>query len=118
MTDLGRQIAQTVVEAAEELVRAGAFDDSITDVVVTTIRSAPDEGLTETGFILKMTVEVMAKSVPSLKFASAKKIAIRGYRDFLRENSVKFGDPGWDWSGAGAREIAHEYEIAYWEIAA
>lgn len=42
-------------------------------------------------------------------------VAIRVYRDFLRVESASFGDERFDWSKDGARTLAHECEIYYWE---
>lgn len=44
--------------------------------------------------------------------------AARAYRDFLREERIRFGDPAYDWTAAGARDLIQAVEIDYWETAA
>jgi hypothetical protein len=35
--------------------------------------------------------------------------------DFLKEEKIQFGAPGYDWTPQAARELAHELEIRHWE---
>jgi hypothetical protein len=111
-------LSKAVEEAAADLVRSGALDDAIFGIVEDRVRSGPDDGLTETGFVLKMTVAMIDASNPRLSFRKARKLAGRAYAEFLRDNKLTFGADGWDWSGVGARIVAGEYEIDHWERAA
>lgn len=117
MGELGEQIEKIVIDHAAELIRRGAFDDAITDVIVDAVRKGPDNGLTRTGFILKMAVEMIDYSTPPLSFQQAKARAVQAYHEHKRDCRIFFGEPGWDWSGVGARIVAHEYEIDLWERA-
>jgi hypothetical protein len=109
-------ILEYAVEAiAADMIKRGVFDDQIAAVIVDTIRSGKDDGLTRIGFILKMAVEIMDRSRPRLSFDAAKKEAGAAFADFLRDSRIKFDDVGYDWSGRGAREVAHTYVIEYFE---
>jgi hypothetical protein len=105
---------RTIVDEAADLIRSGAFDDAISGIIVDGIRSGSDDGLTEIGFVLKMAVELIDRSSPHMSFDDAKRLAGYTYQLFRKENRVKFGDADWDWSGRGAREVIHGYEIDYW----
>jgi len=106
------------VNAVAKLIRRGAFNDQICAIIADTSRNGPDDGLTRIGFVSKMTVHIMDSSRPPISLMAAKSLAWQAYDEFRRDNNVKFGDAGWDWSGRGAREIAQEYVINYFEEAA
>lgn len=115
---IGRKIGEQVAEEAMQAVKNGKFDSAIEDVIVRTTRDGPDEGLSRIGFILKITVELIDRSVPPLPYKRARDMAEEVYQQFRRDNDgVKFGDPDWDWSGSAARTLAEEYEIDHWEPA-
>lgn len=115
MTALSDRIARHAVASTVEAMKAGAFDADIQRVIVQSIREGEDEHLTRLGFILKMAIELMDRARPSVGFQEAQRLANDAYHEFRRDNRVKFGDTGWDWSGRGARTLAFEYVISYWE---
>jgi len=108
-------VAKAVEQAAADLVRSGAFDEAIFKIVADTVRRGRDAGLSETGFVMKMAVEIMDLSRPTIPFRAARRMAGAAYSEFLRENKIQFGEPGWDWSGASARLVVHEYETDHWD---
>lgn len=113
---ISRFIGEDAVNAAANAITAGRFDRQIEAVIVETVRNGRDSGLSRTGFILKIAVELIDKSIPPMSYHHACKMAREVYAEFRRGNDmVKFGDPGWDWSGDGARTLAREYEIDLWE---
>lgn len=111
-----REAEKSAVDIACDAVVTGAFDEAIAGLIVNTVRDARDNDLTHMGFLLKIAVELIDRSTPQLSFSVAREIAQEVWVQFRRDNEmVKFGDPGWDWSGAGARILAQEYEIDFWE---
>lgn len=115
MTGLLDQIRRDVTAVTEKDIVEGAYDDVIANGILDIVRGLPDDGITATGFVLKMTAELVSSSQPQLKFRDAISQARIGFREFLRDSRTRFGADGWDWSGRGARDIAREYIIAYWE---
>lgn len=112
---IGRSAGATVVKVAAEAIEQGVFDDAIQGIIVDTLRQR-DTGLSRVGFIMKIAVELVDRSTPPLPFVQARDIAYEVYAQFRHDNEmVKFGHPDWDWSGAGARTLAQEYEIDHWE---
>lgn len=109
-----------VLEAAEKAIKAGRFDKDIARVICDAVREGPkaNQEYTEVGFLLRMAVEVIDRSSTEIAFSKAKAIASQAYHEFKHDNSVKFGDSGWDWSESAAVEIIELYEIDYWEAAA
>lgn len=113
---IGRQAAKGAIRAVENAFENGAFDNAIGKIIADTVRDCGDDGLTHNGFLLKMTVELIDRSVPPLTFRAAREMADNIYTQFRKDNGgVRFGDPDWDWSGSAARTLADEYEIQYWE---
>lgn len=49
--------------------------------------------------------------------AKAERAAVETLRQFLTDSGIKFGDPAYDWTRAGAIDLIHEYELHYWEPA-
>lgn len=106
---------ESVVDMASEALRSGAFNDALEAEIVKFVCEGSDQGLTEVGFILKMAVHLMSRSNGSVGFDLAKRLASSAYREFLKSEKIIFGDPGYDWSGSSAREIADEFEADHWE---
>lgn len=52
---------------------------------------------------------------PSMDGKLAFDVAMRAYRDFLKEEKIEFGHPDYDWSAAGARDLIEAMEIDHWE---
>lgn len=117
MSLFDRWIGGVATRAAENAIKAGTFDSQIEGILVEQVRKGYGEiPLTRVGFILTMAVEMIDRSSPRLEFKVAKEMAYQAYEDFRKDNlGVKFNDPQWDWSAAGARALAHEYAIQYWE---
>ena len=55
---------------------------------------------------------------PTLPDKRTFEMAMGVWREFVRDEKVKFGDPRYDWTSAGARDLAQAYEIDHWERAA
>jgi hypothetical protein len=115
MTRLVEHIRGVALQAAEDAIKSGAFDDAITAVIIDQVRAGRDDGLTRTGFILKMAVEMIDRSTPKIGLRHAQCLAVQVHRAYCRDNKIEFGKPGWGWGGSDARAIAHEYEIDFWE---
>lgn len=112
---LSNWIGRKAVEHTVNAMKGGEFDYAIERVVIQSIRTGPDDGLSRLGYILKMAIELMDRSCPPISFQQAQRLANDAYHQFRRDNNVRFGDAGWDWTGRGARIVAQEYVIAYWE---
>lgn len=113
---MGEAIGQSAANKVIAEFDRGGFDHLIEAAIVRSTTNLPDEGLTRFGFVMKIAVELIEKSSPQIPFQRAKDMAWEVYDQFRRDNEmVKFGHPEWDWSGAAARELAHEYEIRHWE---
>ena len=115
MTGLLDQIRLDVTAATEKDITDGFYDDAIGNGILDIVRGLPDDGINATGFVAKMAAELVSSSQPQLKLREAISQARIGFREFLRDSRTRFGAAGWDWSGRGARDIAREYIIAYWE---
>lgn len=117
MSWFDKWIGRVAISAAEDAIKSGVFDSQIERVIIDQVREGHgDRPLTRVGFILTMTVEMIDRSSPPLTFKAAKALAYQAYEEFCANNGgVKFGDPGWDWSAAGAKTMAEEYSIQYWE---
>lgn len=112
-----QDVESIALSTASDAVRSGAFDPYFEAIIIDRTRSGPDIGLTRVGFIMKMAVEIIDHSRPPISFHRAKGMASAALASFEKDNDgVKFGDPDWDWSGAAARELIHEYEIDHWEL--
>lgn len=109
-------IAREATRAVAEGISSGRYDHEITGAIVRAIRSAPDSGLNRLGFVSKMAVHLMDRcDRPKISFSCAKAGASNALRDFLAGEKIAFGEPGYDWSGAGARLLAQELVIEHWE---
>lgn len=56
---------------------------------------------------------IEAGMAPKKAWALARKVCV----EFVREEKIAFGDPGWDWSPTGGRTVVEECEIAHWDAA-
>ena len=116
MSDELRGLMEKVaMDAAVKMITDGDLDDAIEEIVIKQIRDGKGNGLTEVGFVLNMAVYILDSGCPS--FLAAKRRAGLAYKEFKRDNGVKFGDHGWDWTAAGAIDVAQGYEADYYEVA-
>lgn len=68
-------------------------------------------------FVKAMQAKMMTVD-PAMDGKLAYDVAVSTLRDFLRDEKIKFGDPDYDWSDAGARDLIQAMEIDHWESAA
>jgi hypothetical protein len=117
------EIETMVTRSVDDYLASDKFADAlrpaIERVVISIIRNSPDVGLTRVGFIMKIAV-TLYDAARTMPWSWAVKQASDVYQEFRRDNQrdgkmPRFGDPDWDWSGAGARTLAHEYAIDYWD---
>lgn len=64
---------------------------------------------------VKRIQNCLLKADPSLTGKRSFDMALGVYRQHLRDENIKYGDPRFDWSADGARDLAQAYEIDYWE---
>jgi hypothetical protein len=66
-------------------------------------------GLTRAQFIVKMIL-AYGRRYPGIKAAQAMPMAARTYGEFIESEKIEFGDPRYDWTGAGAHTLVSEME--------
>lgn len=110
-----KTIDEVVEEAVTDYIKSDQFALVLQNVVIEIIEESSDDNLSSIGFSLKMAVELYRKA-GNISWDRAKAMSLDIYRQFKKDNDIKkFGEEGWDWSGAGARTLAYEYEISYWD---
>jgi hypothetical protein len=110
-----KTIDDFVEEAVTDCLKSDEFGSMLEKVVIEIIEEGRDDGLSSVGFGLKIAVELYRKA-GNISWSEAKRMSVDIYRQFKKDSGIKkFGEPGWDWSGAGARTLAYEYEISYWD---
>lgn len=66
-------------------------------------------------FIIEIAMELYTVAQASMLWEEALSQALDIYDDFLNDGNMEFGDKEYDWSPAGAKELAWEYSISYWD---
>lgn len=116
---IGRGIAEGLAQGLEEAAQpGGAFDKAIDKAM----REVADErrelagNLRPSPFVWQMAFEFM-RTDRSMTFAEAQDLAVDTLKDFLRDEKIKFGNPGYGWDQSCAITLARECQTDYWERA-
>lgn len=78
------------------------------------IRKTDGPNLTEIGFTLQFAV-CLYDAAGDMPWLQAKERASLALKEFYKSENILFGDPEYDWSSSGARQLAHDLEISYWD---
>lgn len=111
-----RDAERIAEKAAKDFLSSDRMLDLIDTAILKAIRETPnDRRLTFVGFINKMAITIYDAAGQQITYDEAKRWSMGVWMDFKRDNGVLFGADGWDWDGAAARLLAHEYSIQYWD---
>lgn len=66
-------------------------------------------------FVLEIATELYTVAQASMLWSDALSQGLEICNDFLNGEKIEFGDKGYDWSPSGAKELAWEYSIHYWD---
>jgi len=103
-------------KAVDDYFASEAFSNLLHESILGAIRRGPnDKPLTFVGFICKMAITMFDAAGGTLSWDDAKEMAMDVWRDFQKDEKIKFGQDGYDWDGAAASVLAYEYQINYWE---
>lgn len=111
MAILDWMIRRTVQQTIDDTVEGHLQSDGFREMVLRELRAA----MPHFDFV-KQIQERLQEASPSLSDKDAYDHAAALFEDFCRDEKCQFGDPRFDWTRAGAREIAEE-DIAHWEPA-
>lgn len=108
---LDRAVERGVKAGFDRFFKSGEFDKLVDDVVREELRKPKYAWF---WFVKHMQARLLEVD-RSLSAKRSFQIAKQAYREFLKDEKIEFGDPRYDWTRHGARELIHAYEIDHWE---
>lgn len=96
---------------------AAVMAEAIQPLILQNLRETPDNcRISEHAFILKIAVALYDASQCKMPWLWAKEQASDIYRQFRKDcPDAQFADKEYDWTGSGAKSLAEEYSIQYWD---
>ena len=109
------ELKASAEKVVQEFAESDKFKELIHDTIIDILRDAPnDKPLTLVGFINKMAIAMFDAANGGMTYDQAKSMASATWREFAKDEGIKFGDDGYDWTGFGAITLARECSIEYW----
>lgn len=106
---IGRGVKKGVEQAVAEFAKRGKLDAIVLEV----LKQPRNKWF---WFVKAMQARVMEVD-KTLTGKRAWQIAAAAYREYLKDEKIAFGDPRYDWSRSGARDVIQAYEIDHWDAA-
>lgn len=109
-------LESAVNDAIEEYAMSPKFASQIQGALLQVLRDVPnDKELNFVGFINKIAITLYDAANGQMPYDEAKKQAMDIWRDFKSGERIEYGDKDYDWTGEGARILAYEFAIDYWD---
>lgn len=102
-------------KGVDDFLASDRFKEMIGDVVKKIWREELAKPENAWFLFVKRIQNCLTEACPSLDDKASFDMARRVYFQHLRDEKIEYGDPRFDWSADGARDLALAYEIDHWE---